>query len=379
MYLDTVSPAILLSSYKQLCSNGGNTLVMLLAENDPADPADLIAALNAHNVPFIGAVFPKLIFNDALYTHGMICFVVDAPVAPLLIEGLDSPDFTLPDLTLYLTEAASGCDLKQTTPGKCTTLLFVDALCGHIDLLLHRIYDELGSQVNYIGGGAGSIQLRPIPCILAAQGVLRNVAVLLLCKNASSLSAKHGWQQAYGPVVATEVENNTIKQLNWDNAITVYQQAITASGGGELDASNFMAGTRAFPFGISKEEEEVIVRDPIATADNAHIICVGAIPQNASLYILKGDEHSLIAAAQRAAEESLAGFPANRMPTQSLIIDCISRQLFLAEAFSREMSVVQSVLKDLPLEGALTLGEISSFGDGYLEFFNKTIVVGLLQ
>ena len=28
------------------------------------------------------------------------------------------------------------------------------------------------------------------------------------------------------------------------------------------------------------------------------------------------------------------------------------------------------------MDGILSLGEISSYGDGYLEFFNKTIVVG---
>jgi hypothetical protein len=30
-------------------------------------------------------------------------------------------------------------------------------------------------------------------------------------------------------------------------------------------------------------------------------------------------------------------------------------------------------------EGALTLGEIASYSDGKLEFFNKTIVIGAFQ
>ena len=33
----------------------------------------------------------------------------------------------------------------------------------------------------------------------------------------------------------------------------------------------------------------------------------------------------------------------------------------------------------ISLSGALTLGEISSYGEGFLEFYNKTVVVGLFE
>ncbi|MBU1486560.1 histidine kinase, partial [bacterium] len=66
----------------------------------------------------------------------------------------------------------------------------------------------------------------------------------------------------------------------------------------------------------------------------------------------------------------------------TLIADCISRVLFLEEDFDREVALVKeriaSINKESILEGFLSLGEISSYGEGLPEFFNKTTVVGVL-
>ena len=69
-------------------------------------------------------------------------------------------------------------------------------------------------------------------------------------------------------------------------------------------------------------------------------------------------------------------------PAHSLLIDCISRAIFLGPRFANELAAVRTALAaggaPAPV-GALTLGEISCRGDGYLEFFNKTAVVGVLH
>ncbi|HEY8905633.1 MAG TPA: FIST C-terminal domain-containing protein, partial [Rhodoferax sp.] len=57
-------------------------------------------------------------------------------------------------------------------------------------------------------------------------------------------------------------------------------------------------------------------------------------------------------------------------------IDCISRVLFLGPDFPKEMVAVNT---GQPLIGALTLGEIANNGSDFLEFFNKTAVVGLID
>ena len=65
------------------------------------------------------------------------------------------------------------------------------------------------------------------------------------------------------------------------------------------------------------------------------------------------------------------------------MIDCISRVLFLGDDFSKELEAVQNEIKisgeEFVFSGALTLGEISSYGENRLEFFNKTIVMGMMH
>ena len=111
------------------------------------------------------------------------------------------------------------------------------------------------------------------------------------------------------------------------------------------------------------------------------MLCVGDVPQNASLTILHGDPTSLIEAAGLAAHEAASSVDGE--VHHCLIADCISRVLFLDESFRAELAAITTGLGShaqacAPI-GVLTLGEISSRGDGYLEFFNKTCVVAVLH
>ena len=179
-------------------------------------------------------------------------------------------------------------------------------------------------------------------------------------------------------MVATRTEKNIILELNWENAFDVYRETVEADSGKKLTAENFFDIAKGYPFGIMKEGEEHIVRDPIAVNEKGELICVGEVPENAALSIMKGNRDSLIRAAAQAADDCVGD--EKRGLRLSLIADCISRVIFLEDDFPRELEAVNNRIqsvdeKQTPL-GMLTLGEISSYGEGFLEFFNKTIVVG---
>jgi hypothetical protein len=110
--------------------------------------------------------------------------------------------------------------------------------------------------------------------------------------------------------------------------------------------------------------------------DGDHILCLGDIPAGSHIHIMHGEEQHLLDAAAEARQRALvaAGSAPGRC---QLVMDCISRALFLGDHFKHELKAF--ALPGLPMLGALTIGEIANHGDDYLEFYNKTAVVGVLE
>ncbi|HTF99182.1 MAG TPA: FIST C-terminal domain-containing protein, partial [Nitrospirota bacterium] len=208
----------------------------------------------------------------------------------------------------------------------------------------------------------------------------QNAAIAAVVRLESGLGIRHGWVPCAGPFVATRTSHTIIMELNWENAFDVYQRAVAEVSGRKLTRDNFFAVAKAFPFGMLKEGAEDIVRDPIAVNNRGELVCVGEIPENAVLTMLRGDETKLLDAAAKTVGDCLE-HAAGKDVQACLLFDCISRALFLRD-FPAELRILQaglpSAMNGKPLEGALTLGEISSHGQKYLEFMNKTVVLGVL-
>ena len=133
--------------------------------------------------------------------------------------------------------------------------------------------------------------------------------------------------------------------------------------------------------GIFREKEDDIVRDPLAFNEKGEIICIGEVRPNTVLHVLKGHPDSLLFAAQKAVKDCGASPEQPIIAESTFIVECITRNLFLGEQFAKEIDFIHEslVIQNQTQEpyGVLSLGEIASYGDGLLELFNKTIVVGI--
>ncbi len=340
-------------------------LLILMGEKNAPDMEVFLKKLTAKNITYFGGIFPGIIFNNSYFEEGAILKVFPLIEQPIVIKRLNDGKLEIPAII----------EKQGNLRDKYTALILVDGFSRYVSRFLFEIFNHLGDSVNYFGGGAGSLSLKQKPCVFSSEGLFQDAAIVTLIKKHCHLSVRHGWKRIKGPIVANKTRDNKILELNWRNAFDVYKETVEPHAGVKLTPDNFFDIAKGYPFGIYREEKEDIVRDPISVTPDGELICVGDIPENTVLYILKGSRNNLINAARGAAQNCQL----SAKTTDILIADCISRILFLNHHFKEELNVIQKVFSQkqpLSVEGMLTLGEISSYGHEYLEFFNKTIIVG---
>jgi hypothetical protein len=400
VYLPSADPRLVASAVEAASAGTGDMVGVMVAETSAPDLSALVEALRATGISFFGGLFPSLIVGHEKRDEGALIFALPKLTEPILVRALDSERFIIPDALPFV---------HGHRGAKPTAVVLVDGLAPNISLFLRAIYHQLGNRVSYWGGGAGSLALRPRPCVFTREGVHQGAGIIALSSMPARLGVRHGWRELKGPFVATRSSGNVIIQLNWKNAFEVYRATVEADAGLTITPDNFLRVASGYPFGIRKEGQEVVVRDPLALGEGGRLICVGDVPENCALSILKGEPRLLVAAAGQAAREAradgddfvsgtLGGFPnppatgsgeqARLRPTRGavrhcLLADCVSRALFLGDRFTEELHAIEDGLggaaSDRKPMGMLTLGEISSHGEGYLEFFNKTSVVAVVH
>lgn len=346
---------------------GDNAALITIGEHTEIDVTQLISQLNASQTKFMGGLFPKVIHGNSILDKGIVINTLNNLESMFLVKNISTKDYTIPKVVF-----SKNHDYSLFT--------YVDGLTSNISHYLSELYENYGMQTNYFGGGAGSLSLEQRPCVFNSEGVFQDAAVFAIMKMSSRIGVKHGWSKVDGPFIVTKAEGNIIKEINWKNPFKVYKEVVEAHSGKTFTDSNFFDIAKGYPFGILKDDAECIVRDPLMVNDKGELVCVGELEDNALVDILNGDKASLINAAKGAAQDSIKKASS---PRKAILIDCISRILFLEDNFDKELTAITSTIEknfdNISIGGALTLGEISSYGEGFLEFYNKTVVVGLFE
>jgi hypothetical protein len=342
-------------------------VVLLACDGDGHRPEALDPILRQTQKPVFGGLFPQLVFEGEHLEHGTIAVGLPSRPALAVVENVSRPGLDV-DAALSTAFPEPAASLPRTL------FVFVDGFSSKISALIDALFNAFGLDLNYLGGGAGSLSLKQGPCVITPAGLLVDAAVVALVDVDSGVGVAHGWRPVSGAYKVTESEGNVVHTLDWRPAFEVYREVVEAHSGRRFVDTDFFSLAKAYPFGIAKLESEMIVRDPL-TAQEQSLVCVGEVPQGSFVRVLNGDRESLLAAARQARAMASEQIDPSKAGAQ-FFIDCISRVLFLGDRFSDELDAVRST--SVPTFGALTLGEIANNGRDYLEFYNKTAVVGLL-
>ncbi len=366
VYLQDAAVSTLVQQIQKLPRQENETVLLLIGEHSTFDIQDLLAALNQQKIPVTGGVFTGVIYGDQRYEAGVVADVLPIAARPSVVKGLDTRNFMLDHLPTFSGDP------------QYTALVLVDGLTKFAALFLERLFAQLGNGVRYIGGGAGSLSFQQKPCVFDNDGVYQDAALIIWVKATTSLGVRHGWQRLRGPFVASSTKGTVVNQMNNLKTFQIYSQLIKQKTGHTLTKENFFSISKEYPLGIYHTGMDYIVRDPITFTDDGGLVCVGEVPEGSMIYVLQGNKQSLVDNAKLATSEAMKDSPGGQ---HTLIVDCISRVLYLEDDFGKELDAVLTALPDPTLipYGMLSLGEIATFKTGRVEFFNKTFVVGSLQ
>ncbi len=342
------------------------SILILACDENGYTPETINSILKNVSIPVFGGIFPQIILEKENLGRGCIVAGLSNKAHIQVISGLSDEAI---DYENILEEKMLGINAK-------TMFVLVDGLSTRISALIDSLFNVLGLECNYIGGGAGSLSFKQKPCLFTNEGLIQDSAILAAVETECGVGVGHGWTEVAGPFKVTESERNVIKTLDWRPAFQVYKEVVENHSRRKFTSHNFFDIAKSYPFGINKLGTEKIVRDPLMVRDDDSLVCVGEVPQEFYVHILTGDSNSLINAARGAMELGKKSFNGTVDNKTILFIDCISRVLFLEENFACELEAVHN--QQMPLIGALTLGEIANNGKDYLEFYNKTSVVGVL-
>ncbi len=307
----------------------------------------------------LGGVFPQVIYEGKNYEEGTVIVALGEPVKTLTIDNFEYENV----------EQRIEKHFEGFNPNQSTIFLFVDALVSEKQNVTDAIYNLYGTVPKYVGGGTGSLEFKPFPCVYTNQGIQEGVMVIGACNIVSQVGVAHGYDTLGEPLKVTEAEGNKIISLDWKPAVEVYTEIVEQHSGKDFNFEDFFNSVKSYPFGVGKLDSEMVVRDPFAHEDGA-LLTLDTIESGSYVNVLFGNKENLFKGAREASQRA-STLNSNTKATP-LIIDCISRALFLGEELDEELSCLDP---DKSGFGALTLGEIANNGDAYLEVYNKTSVV----
>lgn len=348
------------------------SIMILSCDENGLLPEDVDPVLKNCSKPIWGGIFPKILQGEKVMHKGTVIIGFPHDVKTITVHGLSDPAQDYEDALEVL---------YHLPLEKKTMFVFMDGLSTRIADLKDALFETLGLDPNYIGGGAGSLSFVQKPCVFTNEGLLADAAVLALADVRSGLGVAHGWKPITEVIRVTEAENNRVISLNWKPAFDVYREIVEKESGLKFEETGFFNLAKAYPLGIQKAAGEMVIRDPIENLEDGSIVCVGEVPVNTFISIMNGNTESLLEGAAQALNWAKLSYEKNvgkleENPSTTIFIDCISRMLFMEDDFYQELQCIQG---NGPVIGALTLGEIANTGKTYLEFYNKTSVVGLME
>lgn len=366
-WLAELSDAGLETYFQAWPAGDAHRLLVFLPESEIGNIPHLQAHARAKGIAMAGAMFPQLLVDDRLVAAGAILIRIAGAPPPAILTGVSGDVAGTADALTAHVDRHLGAD------DTAALLCVFDAMVPNIATHLDAWYLVQANRLRYVGVNAGNERFTPAPCLFDGDRFVGDGVLLQLLPGHPGAVLEHGFATPSTLITATSSEGNRIVQIDWRPALEVYSALIHERHGIVVDKETFYTHATHFPFGIVRADGEMLIRIPVALAEDGSIVCVGEIPPNSILALL--DAHNDLAPIP----DSLAGDMAELAPGadggDALLFYCAGRRLYMGERLTDELEAFCRHAHTPHLYGAVSLGEIGgAHGGGYPLFHNATVV-----
>jgi hypothetical protein len=304
------------------------------------------------DIKFYGAIFPKIIYKNNSYNNGFLLIELRENTQVLFFENINETTFI--DNQFEFTKSI---------------ISIFDGFSTFSCKFLEELFENIKLHTNIVGGGAGLLNKPRGKNIFSNDGIFLDSAFVILLEKKMDLGIGHGWKYLEGPFIATKTKENTIEEIDYENAFDVYKKVVEEDCKKIITKDNFLEISMCYPLGIVKFNGESLIRDPIEIDEYGNMRLAGDIKTNTIFNILKGDKQELITAAVQAAKESSINC------NEIFLFECITRLQFLADSFDIEIEQILNSTNIENIYGIFSVGEVGNNGDRYINILNKTSVM----
>lgn len=319
-----------------LSLDGNKSVCIFSSTKNDYDVTQLDSYLKQFPMTIFGGAFTNIVHSGTVSERGFVIAAYDT----------DFPVSIFADLNKEVgsTNLLNG---HSALVNQQRFLVLIDGPSNQVDSFIDTLYQNVGSGISVIGGGAGSLDFIQKPCLFSNQGVLENAALVIALPDELQSATGHGWEIADGPYLVTESNQHKLIRMNYQPAFSVYSEAVKGLSGETLNPENFFEIAKYFPLGIAEIDNSLLVGDPIV-CDQKTITCVGNLPTNATVYVLRADSEKLIDGAKTATSNMIQHYQTDqqREPGSVILFDCVSRLMYLGDQFNDELKAVSNTIPE---------------------------------
>jgi hypothetical protein len=358
----------------ELAMRGADGKLVVVFASEAHDLAALLGGIRTRtsDIPLIGCSTAGEIASDGPGDAGVVVVALGGP-------GFVARTAVARGVAVRLRDAGAevaACAGTAPGHGHQALLLLSDGLAGDQTEIVRGAYSVMGAATPLVGGCAGDdLHMHRTRQLYGGEVLDDAVVGAWLASDAPlGIGVQHGWRRVGNPMLVTGSEGSKVLCLDDQPALDVYIERLQPPAEAQASPEAFTNFALTHPLGLSRRSGEEVRF--VAGADFAQrsLNCIAAVPQGALVWMMEGDDDSVLAATDAACQEAL-GALGGHTPIGMLAFDCIARRGVLGdEGIKREVDRITGHAGGGPVAGFYTYGEIART-HGVNGFHNQTLVV----